>query len=191
MRKIKMLNRVSIDGYFASSNEANFGMDWFIHDPEVDKAAHEIGGRMDTLLLGGTTYRGFERSWVPVLNDPRAPEQLKQIAEELTEMSKVVFSNTIQSSDWSNTQIYNGDLIQVVSQLKRESSTDILVLGSGSIVQQLANEGLIDEYMFIVTPVVAGEGKRMFPDVMPFHLGLAEARTFESGNVLLHYVLKK
>lgn len=85
-------------------------MDWFIHDPEVDKAAHIIGGKMDKLLLGGTTYRGFERYWVPFLNDPNAPQQLKKVAEELTDMTKVVFSRTIKETNWANTQIYDGDL---------------------------------------------------------------------------------
>lgn len=191
MGKIKMLNRISIDGYFASPNEANFGMDWFIHDPEVDKAAHVIGGKMDTLILGGTTYRGFERHWVPVLKDPHAPQHLKEIAEELTGMTKVVFSRSIKESNWKNTQIHHDNLIEVVRQLKNRSSSDILVMGSGSIVQQLAKEGLIDEYIFIVTPVVAGEGKPLFPSVKQFELTPVEARTFESGNVVLQYVLKK
>ncbi|GGD96378.1 dihydrofolate reductase family protein [Paenibacillus nasutitermitis] len=190
MCKIKMLNRVSIDGYFASNNEANFGMDWFIHDPEVDKAAHAIGGKMDKLLLGGTTYRGFERSWVPLLNDPSAPQPLKMVAEELTSMTKVVFSKTIKETSWANTQIYDGDLIEVVRHLKNHSSSDILVMGSGSIVQQLANERLIDEYIFIITPVVAGEGKPLFPYIKQFGLTLGETKTFDSGNVLLHYKLQ-
>lgn len=191
MAKIKMLNRISIDGYFASPNEANFGMDWFIHDPEVDKAAHMIGGKMDTLLLGGTTYRGFERSWVPVLNNPHAPQQLKEIAEELTVMNKIVFSKTIKESNWDNTQIYDDHLIEVVRQLKQDNSSDILVMGSGSIVQQLAEENLIDEYIFIVTPIVAGEGKSLFQHVKQFELTLVEAITFASGNILLHYMLKE
>ncbi|MDF2964579.1 MAG: dihydrofolate reductase [Paenibacillus sp.] len=191
MSKIKMLNRISMDGYFASPNEASFGMDWFIHDPEVDKAAHVIGGKMDTLILGGTTYRGFERYWVPVLNDPHAPKEIKAIAEELTDMTKVVFSRKMNASVWSNTQIFDGNLIEVVRQLKQDSSSDILLLGSGSIVQQLAGEGLIDEYIFIVTPVVAGEGKPLFQHVKQIELTLVEAITFESGNVVLHYELKK
>jgi dihydrofolate reductase len=191
MSKIKMLNRISIDGYFASPNEANFGMDWFIHDPEVDKAAHVIGGSMETLILGGTTYRGFERYWVPVLNNPNAPKEMKAIAEELTDMTKVVFSRKLYASDWSNTKIYNANLIEVVQQLKQDSSSDILLLGSGSIVQQLAGKGLIDEYIFIVTPVVAGEGKPLFQHVKQFELTLVEAITFDSGNAVLHYELTK
>lgn len=191
MRKIKMLNRISIDGYFASPNEATFGMDWFIHDPEVDKAAHIIGGKMDTLILGGSTYRGFERYWVPVLNDSHAPNHLKEIAEELTDMTKVVFSTTMKSSNWTNTQIFDGNLIEVVRQLKEDTGSDILVLGSGSIVQQLAEEGLIDEYIFIVTPIVSGEGKPLFLHVKQFGLSLMESKAFESGNVVLHYEHKK
>jgi dihydrofolate reductase len=191
MRKIKMLNRISIDGYFASPNEESFGMDWFIHDPEVDKVAHEISGKMDTLILGSTTYILFERSWVPVLNDPDAPKQIREIAEELTEMDKIVFSKKMKDLNWKNTRIYDDKLLDVVQQLKQETGTDILLLGSGSIVKQLAAQGLIDEYMFIVTPVVAGQGESLFQHDKQFGLTLLGAKHFESGNILLHYELKK
>lgn len=191
MRKIKMLNRISIDGFFASQNEESFGMDWFIHDPEVDKVAHEIGGKMGTLILGSTTYILFERSWVPILNDPDAPKQMREIAEELTEMDKIVFSKKMKDSIWKNTRIYDDKLIEVVQQVKQEIGTDILLLGSGSIVKQLAAQSLIDEYMFIVTPVVAGQGEPLFQHVKQFGLTLLRAKAFESGNVLLHYELKK
>ncbi|TMV51941.1 dihydrofolate reductase [Paenibacillus mesophilus] len=191
MRKIKMLNRVSIDGYFASLNDATFGMDWFVHDPEVDKAVHESGGRMDTLLLGEITYMGFERSWVPILNDPNAPEQMKAVAEELTQMTKIVFSKNLKEAKWENTKIFDGNLVDKVRKLKEETGSDILVMGSGTIVQQLAEEELIDEYMFIVTPVVASEGKRLFQHVKRFGLRLLDTKAFKSGNVVLHYELIK
>nr|WP_244527529.1 dihydrofolate reductase family protein [Lihuaxuella thermophila] len=71
-------------------------------------------------------------------------------------------------------------------QLKNGEGADILIFGSGTIVQQLANEGLIDEYLFILTPVVAGEGKPLFKDVKQFPLTLLGAKAFKSGNVLLH-----
>jgi len=190
MNKIKMLNRISIDGYFASLNGASSGMDWFIHDPEVDKATHAIGGNMNSLILGGNTYRLFERYWVPVLNNPDSPVHEREIAEELTNMTKIVFSKSLKGSDWKNTRIYGDDLIKVARQLKQDSNSDILVLGSGSIVQQLANERLIDEYIFIVTPVVSGEGKALFSNVTQLDLTLVESKTFESGNVVLHYINK-
>lgn len=190
MNKIKMLNRISVDGYFASLNEASSGMDWFIHDPEVDKVAHEIGGKMNSLILGGTTYRLFERSWVPFLKNPDAPAHLIETAKELTNMNKIVFSKTLNGSEWENTRIHSDNLIDVVRQLKQDSNSDILVMGSGSIVQQLTNERLIDEYLFIVSPIVAGEGKPLFSSVKQLDLMLIGSRTFESGNVVLHYVQK-
>jgi dihydrofolate reductase len=191
MRKVKMLNNVSIDGYFASLNDAAFGMDWIVHDPEVDKAVHSTGGRMDTLLLGANTFAGFERVWVPILNDPDAPQQMKSTAEELTQMTKIVFSTKLKETKWENTRIWDGNLVEAVRTLKEEEGSDILILGSGTIVQQLANEGLIDEYLFIITPVIAGEGKPLFKLVKQFSLSLVGTRAFESGNVVLHYKLKK
>ncbi|WP_408011518.1 dihydrofolate reductase family protein [Pseudalkalibacillus sp. A8] len=188
MRKVIMLNRVSVDGYFASLNDATFGMDWFVQDSEVDKAVRAGDkGDVDTLILGGITYRGFERSWVPVLNDLNAPKEMKAVAEELTKMTKVVFSKQLKEVTWENTKLYDGNLAEVVRKLKDGEGSDILIMGSGTIVQQLTNEGLIDEYLFIVTPVVAGEGKPLFKDVKERNLKLLETREFRSGNVLLHY----
>ena len=195
MRKIVVLNRISMDGFFASLNQETWGMDWFVQDPEVDKAVHELGGDSDTplLLLGGVTYRGFERSWVPLLKDPNAPKEMKAVAEELTNMTKVVFSRTLKEDEitWENTKLFHGHLVEEVRKLKQESSADIMIMGSGTIIQQLANEGLIDEYVFIVTPVIAGEGKPLFKDVKQFGLKLLETRAFKSGNTVLHYETDK
>ena len=71
--------------------------------------------------------------------------------------------------------------------LKTEEGPDILIFGSGTIVQQLADEGLIDEYLIVVTPVILGEGKSLFKDVRKLNLELLHARDFKSGNVVLHY----
>jgi dihydrofolate reductase len=159
MKKIMMLNRVSIDGFFASPNQETWGMDWFIQDPNVDKAAHELGGNAEAplLLLGGATYRGFERSWVPRLKDSNPA--MKAVAEELTNMTKLVFSKTLKDVTWKNTKVFTGNLIEEIKNLKKEKGADIMIMGSGTIIQQLANANLIDEYVFIITPVVAGEGK--------------------------------
>ena len=139
------------------------------------------------LLLGAETYRGFERSWVPRLKDPKAPKELKAVAEELTKMTKLVFSKTLKEVTWENTRLFNGHLIEEITKLKKEKGADIMIMGSGTIVQQLANEGLIDEYVFIVTPVVAGKGKLLFKDVKQFGLKLLSTKTFDSGNILVQY----
>lgn len=186
MRKVIMINRISIDGYFASLNEKTGGMEWFVPDPTVDKAVHEPV-HASTLLLGAKTFALFERTWVPLLKDPNAPKEMKALAQELTDMEKLVFSEKLTKSEWQNAQFFAGNLTSVVGKLKQEKGTDILVLGSGTIVQQLAKEELIDEYLFIVSPVVVGAGKPLFDKVKLQHLELLKTTSFDSGNVVLHY----
>src|SRR4051812_17910300 len=192
MRKIIVLNRVSIDGYFASLNDQTFGMDWFVPDPEVDAAVHS-GGPADTLLMGASTYRGFERSWVPMLNDPNTPPPLRAVAEELTGMRKVVFSTRLQPADihWASTELHAGQPAEVAARLKSEPGSDMLIFGSGAIIRQLLPVGLIDELLLIVTPVIAGAGKSFFQDVPQTSLALLSAQSFKSGNVVLRYEVKR
>lgn len=187
MRKVTMLNRVSIDGFFAGPNGE---IDWFIHDPEVDKAAHEMM-RPDTLLLGRVTYQMFESYWPHVATDPNAPKEARILADELTQMTKVVFSKTLEEVTWENTQLVKGDVAKEVKELKQGEGPDITIFGSGTIVQQLTAEGLIDEYLIVLTPIIVGAGKPLFKDVKEINLGLLEAREFNSGNVLLHYRIDK
>jgi dihydrofolate reductase len=190
MRKVKMINRVSIDGYFASLNEMTRGKDWFVPDNDVDMTTHEMV-KADTLLAGRETFELFEASWPPILNDPNAPKELTALAQELTDMRKVVFSKTVKESDWENTEFYSGGITEVVNKLKEEEGSDILIMGSGTVVQQLTNAGLIDEYVFIMTPVIAGGGKPLFKEVDLNTLTFLKAKSFASGNVLLHYSAAK
>jgi len=184
MRKIIMLNRVSLDGFFAG---ANGEIDWFVPDPEVEKAAHEMM-QPDTLLLGRVTYQLFESYWPQVAMDPNAPKEALVLANELAQMTKVVFSKTtLKEVTWENSKLVNGDLTEEVKALKQGEGADITIFGSGTIVQQLANEGLIDEYLITLTPVVLGTGKPLFRDVKNINLELLETRNFGTGNVLLHY----
>lgn len=187
MRKIVMLNRVSLDGFFAGPNGE---IDWFIHDPEVDKAAHEMM-QPDTLLLGRLTYQMFVDYWPPVAKDPGAPQEARKIADELNQMTKVVFSKTLKEVTWENTKLVKDDVVEEVKKLKQGDGPDITIFGSGTIVQQLANEGLIDEYLLTVTPVVLGTGKPLFKNLNKFTLKLLETRIFTTGNVLLHYETDK
>ncbi len=183
MRKIVVLNRMSLDGYFAG---ANGEMDWFIHDFAVDAAAHEMM-KPDTLLMGRVTYGLFKAYWPQVKNDPNASKEALATANELDQMHKIVFSRTMDSVDWVNTKLVNSDVVGTVRALKQGAGPDITIFGSGSIVQPLANSGLIDEYLITLTPVVLGDGKALFKDMKHLDLELVEARNFNSGNVLLHY----
>jgi dihydrofolate reductase len=183
MRKIVMFNRISLDGYFAGPHGE---IDWFIHDLAVDVALHELISP-DTFLSGRVTYQMFENYWPAVGRDASAPQDARKIADELNQMTKVVFSKTLKEVTWQNSKLVAGDVVGETSKLKEGDGSDIVIFGSGSIVQQLASVGLIDEYLIVVTPVVLGAGKSFFEDVEQFSLKLLETRNFNTGNVLLHY----
>ena len=183
MRKIIVMNRVSLDGFFAGPNGE---IDWFIHEAEVEKAAHEMM-RPDTVLFGRKTYQMFESHWPRVAQDANASQGERVIAKELDQMTKIVFSNTLKEVTWVNSRLIKSDLAGEVKKLKQGQGADLTIFGSGTLVQQLANEGLIDEYLLILTPVILGTGKPMFKDVSKENLRLVETRNFKSGNVLLHY----
>jgi dihydrofolate reductase len=187
MRKVTMLNRISLDGFYAGPNGE---IDWFIHEAEVDQAAHELMDP-DTLLMGRATYQMFESYWPPVAKDPNAPEGARILANELNKMTKVVFSKTLKEVTWENSKLVHSDVAEEVRKLKQGDGPDIAIFGSGTIVQQLADEGLIDEYLVVVTPVVLGAGKPLFKEVKKCNLELLETRNFKSGNVLLHYRMEK
>jgi dihydrofolate reductase len=76
-----------------------------------------------------------------------------------------------------------------VQNLKRQEGSDIMIMGSGTIVQQLTDAGLIDDYVFIVSPVIAGKGKALFKDVQQRGIGLVSSRSFASENIVLHYAV--
>ncbi len=183
MRKLVMFNRMSLDGFFAGPNGE---IDWFINDPEVDQALHQMM-QPDTLLMGRVTYELFVSFWPHVGNDPNVPEGVRQMAAELNQMTKLVFSRTLAEVTWVNTQLGHGDVVQQVEAIKEGTGADITIFGSGSIVQQLADARLIDEYLVVVTPVILGQGKPLFLDVNQLSLQLLKAKSFVSGNILLHY----
>ena len=192
MRRIVMFNWVSIDGFFAGPNGE---MDWILRDPAVDQALREsgvneedtAGVRSDTMLLGNTTYTLFENSWPPIARDPNAPEELRDMAAEVTAMKKVVFSKSRRDVTWENSVLFHGNLLEEAARLKQENGSPILIFGSGTIVQQLTDARLIDDYFLAVTPVVLGKGKPLFGDVQQVNIHLREVQQFDSGNVLLRY----
>jgi dihydrofolate reductase len=117
MRKIIMLNRVSVDGYFAGPQGE---LDWFEHEPEVGEEWHNIGSGADTIIFGGTTYKVFEDIWPKFRNDPNLPKEIKAIAEELDQMNKLVFSRSLEEASWENSRLFRGNLACEVRKLRKK-----------------------------------------------------------------------
>jgi len=135
-----MFNRISIDGYFAGPDSE---IDWFIHDPDVDIEAHKLMNP-DTMLVGRVTYRMFEIFWPDIEKDETADKHLRKISKELNEMTKLVVSNSMSQVNWKNSVLIKDNFIEEVRKLKQDDGSDVVIFGSGSIVQQLSVKKLID-----------------------------------------------
>lgn len=184
MQRLIVFNNVTLDGYFASVSGdfswAHSGND----DAEFDAFVADNASHGGQLLLGRITYELMASYWPT----PNAIKNYPVVAEGMNSMPKVMFSRTLDKVSWSNTRLLRGDLASEVRRMKKESGPGIAILGSGSIVSQLASEGLIDEYQVVVNPVVLGKGRTMFDGIKEkLPLKLTKARTFHNGNVLLCY----
>jgi len=110
------------------------------------------------------------------------------VAERMNNLPKFVFSRVLDNVSWNNTTLLKGDLALEVRKMKAESDGNIVILGSGSLVAQLAPEGLIDELMIVVNPIVLGNGRTIFEGVREkLPLTLTRSRVFANGNLLLCY----
>ena len=110
------------------------------------------------------------------------------VAEGMNQLPKVVFSRTLDKASWNNTKLVKDRMPEAVRKMKSEPGKDMVIMGSGSIVSQLADEGLIDEFHVVVSPIVLGKGRTMFEGVTKrLNLKRTRSRTFENGNVLLCY----
>ena len=182
MRTLVVFNHVSLDGYFVDRNGA---MNWaHKQDAEWNAFAAENAGGGGELLFGRVTYEMMAGFWPT----PAAVQMMPTVAERMNSLPKVVFSRTLGRASWQNTRLMKGDLPTEVRRLKAEPGPGIAILGSGSIVAQLAAEGLIDEYQIVLNAVALGRGRTLF-DGVEKHLAmkLTKTRTFGNGNVLLSY----
>ena len=134
----------------------------------------------DALLLGRVTYQGFAAAW-PKMTDGG------WYAEKMNAMPKYVVSSTIEQAEWNNSTIIRGNLAQEVTKLKEEKGQNLLVFGSGGLVNSLLQEHVLDEIRLLVYPVVLGHGKRLFNEAPTVALNVTGAKAFSSGVVLLTY----
>lgn len=184
MRKLIVFNHVSVDGYFvdgagemswAHANHQDAEWDAFV-------AGNASGGGV--LVFGRVTYELMASFWPT----PFAIENMPVVAAGMNNMPKVVFSRTLDHASWNNTTLVKGDLAAEMRKMKQAPGEGLAIMGSGSIVSQLAQEGLIDEYQIVINPVVLGNGRTMFDGVKEkLSLKLTTTRAFGNGNVLLVY----
>jgi dihydrofolate reductase len=203
MRRIVMFNWVTADGYFAGPDG---NLDWIVPDDEQAKLAAESIPRFDTVLFGRVTYEIFAKFWRHAVEDattapdPHRPGQRSRenpgqrsrehhaIAIWLNETTKFVFSRTLKDVAWRNSRLVHELDPREVEAMKKRPGKDMMIFGSGSLVSQLTQHGLIDEYQFVVCPVILGSGRSLLSGVSrSLRLDLLEAKKYQSGDVLLRY----
>ena len=187
MKKINAFCYVSVDGYFAGPNGE---IDWFKairKDPEYEAFTRKQANSGGPLMFGHTTYEMMKSYW-PTAEAARTDPEM---AEVLRNGPKIVVSGRLTSvadePHWKNVTRLLGIDPTEIARLKERESKDITVLGSGSIVQQLANRRLLDEIHLVVVPHVLGSGKALFKDVKDTGLKLLDAKSFRNGFAWLSY----
>jgi len=141
-------------------------------------------------VFGRKTYQLMVPYWPEVAKSPSAAKADSEFAQAFDSIKKVVFSRSLEGVDDKNTRIVHSNLHDEILKLKQEQDKDILV-GGVSIPSQLMELGLVDEYRFVVSPIVAGEGRRLLEGVSlaeQLKLKFVESRSFRSGRVALRYV---
>ena len=142
------------------------------------------------LIYGRKTYQLMVPYWPDIANNQSEPKADIEFAQAFDSLNKIVFSRSLASAEDGNTRIVRTNLHDEILKLKQEPGKDILV-GGVDVPSQLMKLGLIDEYRIVVTPIIVGEGRRLFEGVSlleKLRLKLIESKTFKSGSVALRYL---
>jgi dihydrofolate reductase len=184
MGRIVVTEFISLDGVIqdpGGSEDFKYGGWSFEYDRGEDgdrfKADETMGA--DAMLLGRVTYEGFAEAW---------PSRSGDFADRFNSMPKYVVSSTLSDPDWENTTVLGGDLAEAVNEVRSKHDGDVVVHGSGKLVQALIDQDLVDELRLMVFPVVLGDGQRLFGptgDKKPFKL--TDSRAVGDGVAILVY----
>jgi dihydrofolate reductase len=184
MGRIVVTEFVSLDGVVedpGGAEDFKYG-GWsfeFNRGDEGDAFKLEETRNSAALLLGRVTYESFADAW---------PSREGEFADLFNSMPKYVVSSTLKEPEWTNTTVLDGDLVEEVRRVRDEADGDVVVHGSGQLVQTLLEHGLVDELRLMVFPVVLGAGKRLFGEADEKKtLRLADSKVVGDGVVILTY----
>jgi dihydrofolate reductase len=190
MSKIVVINHLTLDGVMQApgrpDEDPRGGFEhggWAIprNDDVMGRVMGEGMGRGGSLLLGRFTYEAFYAFWPHQTDNP--------YTEVLNSTQKFVASTTLSEPlPWMNSTLLEGDIAEAVGKLKDQTGKDIVVLGSGELIQSLMQHDLVDEYLLMIHPVVLGSGRRLFRDgAPPADLRLVDGVTTTTGVVIARY----
>jgi len=179
MRKIIFAINITIDG-FADHTAV-------IADDELHDFHTDLLSTVDAILFGRKTYQLLESYWPNAHEDPQATKSMIEFAHKINSMRKIVFSRTLDKVTWNNTRLVEENMVEEILKLKNQPGNSLSV-GGLSIASNLTKLGLIDEYWFLVQPIILGKGKQLFENLNDrTDLKLIDTKIFNSGIVVLHY----
>jgi dihydrofolate reductase len=182
MRKVIYAINTTLDGYLDHTNG--------VPDEELMEYFTDLVRDADLFVYGRKTYELMVPYWPDVAKSDSETKTDKDFADAFVSKKKVVFSRSLASAEGDDTRIVRTNLRDEVLKLKQEPGKNILV-GGVDIPSQLIALGLVDEYRFVIQPILAGGGRRLFEGISleKLQLKLMESRVFKSsGSVLLHYL---
>ena len=157
-----------------------------IADEEIHQHYNELLGNADTIIFGRITYQLMEY-WKSVVENPTGNKPMDEFAVTIDNISKIVFSRTLENVDWKNTKLKREVIKEEILELKQQAGKNILA-GSPSLIVALTQLGLIDEYQLGVQPTVLGSGLPLFKNIKDrIDLKLLKTKTFGCGAVTLYY----
>jgi dihydrofolate reductase len=182
MRNVIFAINITLDGCCDHTKQ--------IADAETHEYFTHLMREVDLLVFGRKTYQLMVPFWPEVAKNQSMTKAENEFAQTFDSINKIVFSRSLDSAEDKNTRIVRTNLRDEILKLKQEQGKNILV-GGVSVPSQLIELGLVDEYRFVVGPIVAGEGRRLLEGVsLPerLQLKLVESKIFKSGCVALRYL---
>lgn len=185
MRKLKLQVQMTSNGFVAGPNGELDWMTWD-WDDQLKNYVTELTDSVDTILLGRKMTDGFISHWTNVSTNPN--DEGYTFAKKMVNYSKVVFTKTLDKSDWINTRLAKGNLTEEVNQLKKQNGKGIIVYGGASFVSSLIKNNLIDEYHLFINPTAIGKGMTIFNGLESnLNLKLIKSTAFDCGIVINQY----
>jgi dihydrofolate reductase len=182
MRNVIFAINVTLDGCCDHTKQ--------IGDEEIHKYFTHLMRDVDLLVFGRKTYQLMVPFWPEVAKNQSMTKASNEFAQTFDSINKIVFSRSLDSAEDRNTRIARTNLHDEILKLKQEEGKNILI-GGVSIPSQLIELGLVDEYRFVVSPIVVGEGRRLLEGISlqeRLQLRLIESKIFKSGCVALRYL---
>ncbi|WP_423148124.1 dihydrofolate reductase family protein [Rubrolithibacter danxiaensis] len=178
MRKIIAAINMTLDGF--CDHTAG------VVDAKLHQHYSELIDNAGVILYGRKTYQ-LMQFWQTLLKNPSGEKSMDDFAVSIDKIQKLVFSNTLKDTGWNSANLTQRPLNEEILELKQQSGKDILV-GSRSLIIQLLNSNLIDEFQICIHPVIEGKGLRLFDEVKDrVVFKLVKTKTFTSGAIILYY----